>query len=99
MCSRVTIGTQPLTLGSTVNGAIDVTGDQDRYTFTLGATSLVYFDALTNNVGVTWTLSGPAGTPVLNRSFGTTAPDPNPQSGCRRVHIDRGRGRRGYRRL
>jgi len=72
----VTIVTQPLTLGSTVNGVIDVTGDRDLYTFTLPAASLVYFDALTSNVNLAWTLSGPAGTPVLNRSFGTTDATP-----------------------
>jgi RHS repeat-associated protein len=72
----VSIVTQPLTLGSVVNGAIDVTGDQDRYTFTLGATSLIYFDSLTNIGGINWTLSGPAGTAVASRSFGASDPTP-----------------------
>src|SRR5262249_12274532 len=40
-----------------------------RYSFTLGSASLLYFDSLTNNGNLNWTLAGPAGTAVSNRSF------------------------------
>ena len=71
----VTIATQPLTLGSTVSGSIAVTGEQDRYTFTLPQTSLVYFDSLTN-ANFFWTLTGPAGTAVNNRQISSDAGQP-----------------------
>jgi RHS repeat-associated protein len=63
------INTAPLTLGSTVSGSITTAGAQDRYTFTLASASLLYFDALTDNQNLTWTLVGPAGTPVSGRRF------------------------------
>ena len=47
-------------------------GEQDRYTFTLAAPSRLYFDSLTNNANLRWSLSGPAGTPVSNRTFTTS---------------------------
>ncbi|WP_301102649.1 CARDB domain-containing protein, partial [Propionivibrio sp.] len=57
-----------LTLDSTINGAIDHPGQRDFYTFTLETAKAVYFDALTNNSNLTWTLSGPRGL-VSSRSF------------------------------
>ena len=65
----VTDTTQPLTLGSTVNSSLAAPGEQDRYTFNLASASLLYFDALTNNGNFAWSLSGPVGTAVSNRSF------------------------------
>jgi len=62
----------PLTLGSTVTGNLDVAGERDRYTFTLAANALAYFDALTNNASLNWTLAGPAGTLVSARAFTAT---------------------------
>src|SRR5207245_9288217 len=58
----------PLTLGSTVNGILTTAGQQDRYIFSLAANALLYFDALTNNAGLQWSLSGPAGPAVSNPS-------------------------------
>src|SRR2546428_5699411 len=49
---------------TTLFRSIGVTGEQNQYTFTLAAPALVYFDALTNNSNLTWTLAGPAGTAV-----------------------------------
>ena len=43
--------------------------EQDRYTFSLAAPSLLYFDSLTNNANLRWSLTGPGGTPVSNRAF------------------------------
>src|SRR5262249_21571210 len=71
--------TQPLALGATASGSLAVPSEQDRYSFTLAAPALVSFDALTNNANLRWSLSGPGGTPVSNRSF--TVSDANNLSG------------------
>jgi RHS repeat-associated protein len=65
----ITDTTQALTLGSTVNGTLADPGRLDHYTFNLAANALLYFDAQNNNAGLQWTLSGPGGTAVSNRSF------------------------------
>jgi RHS repeat-associated protein len=65
----ITDTTQALTLGSTVNGNFAAPGQRDSYTFNLSANSLLYFDALTNNTNFQWSLSGPPGTVISNRSF------------------------------
>jgi len=62
----------PLTLGAAVSGTIDVAGERDQYTFSVGAATLAYFDAMTNNAGLNWTWSGPAGVLVNARSFTAT---------------------------
>ena len=59
----------PLTLGTTVSDSIAVAGEQDPYLFTLAGPSLLYFDALTTNGNLNWTLAGPAGTAVNARPF------------------------------
>ena len=69
--------TFPLTLGSTVSGTITVPFAEDNYTFTLTGPSLLYFDSLTNNSGLAWTLVGPAGAAVSERSF-TNSENSNP---------------------
>ena len=63
------VAPQTLTLGSTVNGDIAVTGEIDIYTFTLASASNLYFDSLSDNDNLQWTLIGPAGTAVNQRSF------------------------------
>jgi RHS repeat-associated protein len=60
---------QPLTLGSTVNGTMAAPGEQDHYTFTLAGASLLYFDSLTDDGNFSWSLTGPGGTAVSSRSF------------------------------
>src|SRR4029079_18858521 len=65
----VTTAIQALTLGSVVSGSIGLTGEQYQFTFNLPAPALLYFDALTNNASLAWTLTGPAGTPVSNQAF------------------------------
>ena len=69
----------PLTLDSTVNGNLTTAGQQDHYIFTLAASAQLYFDSLTNNGNLRWSLSGPAGAAVSNRSF--TNSDANDMSG------------------
>src|SRR5262249_24886268 len=59
----------PYALGSLVSDSLAAAGEQDRYSFTLSSASLLYFDALTNDANLTWSLAGPAGTAVSNRFF------------------------------
>jgi hypothetical protein len=51
-----------------VAGRIDF-GQQDYYRFTLADTTRLYFDSLTDNNNLRWTLSGPRGTLVSDRPF------------------------------
>ena len=60
----ITDETFALTLGTTVNEAIDEQGEQDRYTFTLSNPTQLFFDSLTNNGSVRWSLTGPRGAEV-----------------------------------
>jgi hypothetical protein len=56
----------------TVAGRIDVSGQRDLYTFTLDAGRQLYFDSLTNNASLSWSLRGPRGTVVSNKAFSAT---------------------------
>ncbi len=58
-----------LTLGTTTAGSIAHVGQRDIYSFTLAAGAPVYFDSLTHNSRLNWTLAGPRGTVVTGRSF------------------------------
>ncbi|MFO1022809.1 MAG: Ig-like domain-containing protein [Planctomycetales bacterium] len=51
-------GATVLSLQGTVNGSLTSPGQSDQFTFTLGARTNVYFDALTNDPSLTWTLKG-----------------------------------------
>src|SRR5579863_5027070 len=53
----------------TIDGSLDAPSEVDKYTFALAHNSEVYFDSLTNNGNFNWSLSGPVGTAVSNRSF------------------------------
>ena len=63
----VTYATQPIVLGSTVSGTIGVPGERDLYSVSLGARSQLYFDTMSGDAGLTWSLSGPAGAVVTNQ--------------------------------
>ncbi|MBL9167083.1 MAG: putative Ig domain-containing protein [Verrucomicrobiales bacterium] len=52
-----------------VSGTIGIPGEVDRYTFSLSARSRFYFDALTNESNVRWTLEGPTRVHVDSRPF------------------------------
>ena len=62
-----------LTVGATVSEAIDEQGEQDVYSFTLGAPARLYFDSLTGLGGsdgnFRWALQGPAGVVATNQAF------------------------------
>ncbi|MFZ4409965.1 MAG: LamG-like jellyroll fold domain-containing protein, partial [Paracraurococcus sp.] len=53
-----------------VTGSIDVPGETDRYVFLLTEPKRLVFDSLTNDYSLTWSLSGPRGAEVTDRSFG-----------------------------
>ena len=60
---------QTLTLGQTANETIANEGSPDLFTFELAERTAVYFDALTDNANLQWSLEGPRGTLVDSRSF------------------------------
>lgn len=53
-------------------GDITIPGERDTYTFSLATRGRYYFDSLTANGGMNWTLSGPRGTLVGGRPFAST---------------------------
>ena len=53
----------------TVSGSIDVQGEVDQYGFTLTQNTQIVFDSMTNNSNMNWSLSGPNGAVVGNKSF------------------------------
>ncbi|HLF95978.1 MAG TPA: CARDB domain-containing protein, partial [Methylococcaceae bacterium] len=59
----------PLAMGSTVAGVLSTGGQQDYYSLTLASDTRIYFDSFTNNYSINWSLTGPRGTVVSNRSF------------------------------
>ena len=69
--SRVTQQIAPLVLGQTLVGEIDLAGNTDSYDFTLAANARVVFDTLLNS-GLRWTLTGPRGQVVANRSLASS---------------------------
>jgi hypothetical protein len=66
---KVTNAAAALTLGNRVDGAITQADQQNSYTFTLANSAQLYFDSLTNDGSLHWTLAGPRGTEVTSRSF------------------------------
>jgi hypothetical protein len=66
---KVVDDTTPVALNTTMSGSIDHAGQRDFYNFTLAADSRLYFDTLTNNANLNWTLTGPRGTVVSVRAF------------------------------
>ena len=64
--------TSALTLGERVNASIAHPGQQQKYTFTASAGQQVVFDSLTNSSSFTWSLAGPLGVQVSNRSFSSS---------------------------
>ncbi|TAK64405.1 hypothetical protein, partial [Methylobacter sp.] len=69
---KVTDEQLSLTLGDTVNGSIAHAGQRDFYSFSLSEAKQLYFDSLTYNNSVNWTLVGPRGTVVSGRNFDST---------------------------
>ncbi len=61
--------TAALTLDTDVTGTLAMPGQRDRHTFTLANDGVVYFDAMTNDSRMRWSLTGPRGTVIDGRSF------------------------------
>ena len=55
--------------GETVSGAIDAAGETDVFVFTLSENAQLYFDSLTDDAQIIWSLEGPAGLEVEGRPF------------------------------
>ncbi|MEP7300698.1 MAG: LamG-like jellyroll fold domain-containing protein, partial [Caldimonas sp.] len=67
---RVLLSGDPM--GARVDGSLDVAGETDRYSFTLSDDLRVVFDSLTQDLGIRWTLNGPNGALVTDRSFSSS---------------------------
>ena len=65
----ITDAAQTLTIGALTSGSIAVPGQSQQYLFTLPGTATLYFDSRTNNSSLRWSLAGPLGTRVNNRTF------------------------------
>ncbi|MCG8335550.1 MAG: hypothetical protein MJE63_13605, partial [Proteobacteria bacterium] len=59
----------PLALDATTSGSIAFPGERDRFTFTLTEAKRLYFDSLTNNSSLTWSLVNSAGDVIVSRNF------------------------------
>ncbi|PYK98758.1 MAG: hypothetical protein DME19_11285 [Verrucomicrobia bacterium] len=57
------------TITNIISGVIGVPGERAVYTFSLATDSRFYFDALANVPSLQWSLSGPQGPVVADRSF------------------------------
>ncbi|WP_146512309.1 PKD domain-containing protein, partial [Thalassoglobus neptunius] len=58
-----------LTFGEEVSGAISSSGEQQVYSFSLTERSHLFFDAMSSNSNLLWTLQGPGGTEVDQREL------------------------------
>src|SRR5262245_27476253 len=52
-----------------VTGSVSVPGERDAYIFSLTTPTRFYFDSLANQPNLQWSLNGPPGSIVTNRSF------------------------------
>ena len=69
---KVTDDQSTLTVGDTVNGSIDHVGQRDFYSFNLSASKQLYFDSLTYNSNINWTLFGSRGAVVSAKDFASS---------------------------
>ncbi|MEZ6048635.1 MAG: hypothetical protein R3C11_24270 [Planctomycetaceae bacterium] len=61
--------TQALTLGTTASSSLSSAGEQEHYTFTLGAAALLYLDSITAATNLNWSLTGPNGNVIESQAF------------------------------
>ena len=66
---KVVDDVRALSFDTKFDGDILRAGQRDIYTFSLAQAKQVYFDSLTNNSNLTWTLTGPRGAVVSGRRF------------------------------
>lgn len=55
-----------------ITGSIDVPGETDSFQFTLTQPKKIYFDSLTDNNALKWSLKSPSGAIVSNRGLGSS---------------------------
>jgi hypothetical protein len=55
-----------------ISGNLATPGQADQYSFTLSKESLLYFDSVTNNDSINWSLTGPRGAEVNARAFSSS---------------------------
>src|SRR5579863_9875558 len=55
-----------------VHGSIAVPGQTNQYTFSLANATQIYFDSQTPSPRIDWTLQGPTGTVVSDKSFASS---------------------------
>ena len=60
------------TVTNIIRGDIAYPGERDTFTFSLAAQKRFYFDAMTNVSALQWSIAGPPGVIVTNRSFTST---------------------------
>ncbi|MFC5303075.1 beta strand repeat-containing protein, partial [Azospira restricta] len=63
---RVLLSADPVVA---VSGAISTPGETNQYNFTIASDTKVVFDSLSNNANLNWSLNGPDGNVVSERSF------------------------------
>jgi RHS repeat-associated protein len=63
----VTSTIQALTPGTVTNGTLTTAAQSAVYTFTLAADTHLYFDSLTQNSGLLWSLEGPRGLEISSQ--------------------------------
>jgi hypothetical protein len=61
-----------------LQGALDVPGETDRYTFSLTAEKRLLFDTSASDASIYWSLEGPRGQEVADRPFAATGWSGNP---------------------
>ncbi|HEY9621936.1 MAG TPA: putative Ig domain-containing protein [Crinalium sp.] len=59
----------PALLGTVVQGELTTAGEEKQFLLTLNETKWLYFDSLTPNENLTWSLTGPGGTVATERRF------------------------------
>jgi len=69
------VTSQSLALDALVADSIATVGAKDKYTFTLSQWSLLYFDALTDDANLRWSLEGPGGMVVDSRVYNDSDAD------------------------
>ena len=79
-----------LTLGSTITDSISAAGELDNYQFTLASPTTLYFDNLSTNGNLRWSLRSTAAIFVNSRSFlsSDSVDITDPQIACPRAAIN-----------
>jgi len=72
VCAALSSAMAQTTITNVITGSVGVPGERDVFAFDVAADARFYFDSLTNVSVLNWTLKGPSGTLVANRSFASS---------------------------